>query len=60
MPQKQKRRSQASDIHALGANLPQKYKAHTLDSWNTWEVRAQFQDMRPNRKKGRNAVNCKS
>lgn len=59
MLQKQKRRTQASDTYALGANLPRKYKAHTPGSWNTWEVSAQLQDRTwgPNRKRGRHAVN---
>uniref|UniRef100_F6RP65 Uncharacterized protein n=2 Tax=Bos taurus TaxID=9913 RepID=F6RP65_BOVIN len=38
MPHNQKRRSQASDTHALGTILPQKYKAHARDSWSTWEL----------------------
>lgn len=52
MPQNQKRRSQASDTYALGTTLPLKYKAHTRDSWNTWEVRAQFLGTRPTGKEG--------
>lgn len=42
MPQKQKRRPQASDTSALEANSPWKYKALPLPSWSKWEVGAQI------------------
>lgn len=56
MAQKQKRRSQATDRNALGINVSQKHRAHTLDPWDTCEVSAQFQDMRQNWERGRNTI----
>ncbi|XP_077611827.1 uncharacterized protein LOC144224621 [Crocuta crocuta] len=38
MPQKQKRRSQASGTSALEANPPRKSKPLPLPSWDRWEI----------------------
>lgn len=61
MPHNQKRRSQASDTHALGTILPQKYKAHARDSWSTWEVsKGSIPGLETKQEKREKCANCKS
>lgn len=59
MPQRRKRRSQASDQYGLGADLLWKYK-QAPRSQSKWEVGAQFQGTKWNWEGGHHVINCPS